>query len=84
MAATGVQLDVSKYLSDKEKEAVRLKKIDGVVYYAKKGFDPETGNPRPVLFPLTREEIEKSIEASQFQLDTFQQLLTDFDASTEA
>lgn len=83
MSEQNVSIDVSQYLEQKKAGTAKIVKLNGVAHYAKPGFDPETGNPRPVLVPLAREAVVKALESHKSGVETFTQILADVDEAPE-
>lgn len=78
-----IQVDLSQYLENKKTGAVQIAKLNGVAHYSKAAFDVETGKPKPLLIPLDRDVIAKTLEDRKNDVVIFETLLADMDAATE-
>lgn len=66
-----LNIDVSKYIAQKETGTVRIIKVNGVAQYAMRRFDPDEGTPVPMLVALS---LESAQEERQRLLDLVAQL----------
>jgi hypothetical protein len=76
-------INLQEFMRGRESGAVKIVKINGVAHYSKKGFDPESGAPMPVLLPISKEDIERSVAGMESDLAAMKQLIADLDAAKE-
>lgn len=78
-----ISLDVLlvQYKAAKAKGAVRILDIDGQVYYTQKGFDPHTGEQKPIHIPIILSDLQKMAEGMAEKQSLLDQLITDVENS---
>jgi hypothetical protein len=81
--ANETNIDVGNYRRHKQDNMVRIIKVNGVVHYALRRFDPETGKPVPLLITLNREQIETQKAALTESLAALDAMLVDIDSAQE-
>jgi hypothetical protein len=55
-------ISVSTYSQDKAAGLVSISNINGIAFYVRKAFDPQTGAPKPELTQVNVEQIDAAIE----------------------
>ena len=81
--ANEVNVDVSKYLAEKAAGTASLVRLNGVVRYTSRKFDPATGKPVPVLVPMDEAGLKTALGAAKAQVEVFTQLIEDFTKAEE-
>lgn len=79
----GITIDISKYLEQKETKAVSVVKLNGVVYYSKKAYNPDTGIPTSVLVPIEAAVIQAQLDSVRQQVAIFTAILADIETAVE-
>ena len=80
----GIQINVRDYIQAKAAGVTKVVRLNGVPHYTRKGFDPATGKPVPILVQLDRDQVDASIAQMESDLDNMRAMLTDMDAAQEA
>lgn len=76
-----VNLDVSKYIEARDAGQARFVNIDGTAYFSRRQFNPATGEPVPQLVPLSKQQIENSLEQAREAVRQLEALKADFEAA---
>lgn len=79
----GATINLREFMQGRESGVVKVVKINGAPHYSKKAFHPESGAPVPVLLPLSREDIDRSVASMEADLAAMKQLMADLDEAKE-
>lgn len=77
-----VGIDISDYLKAREGVA-SIVKLNGKTYYARRAFNPRSGEPDSQLVEVNRASMQKILEAKQADVAIFTQIIADIDAAAE-
>ena len=70
-------INVSTYSQDKAAGLVSISNINGIAFYVRKAFDPQTGAPKPEVTPVDVANIEAAILQNQKDAVNLAALLAD-------
>ena len=79
----GMQVNIGDYIEAKAAGVTQIVKLNGAPHYTRKGFDPLTGAPKPILAPLDRDQVAAAIAQMESDLANFRQVLADIDVAKE-
>lgn len=83
MQPQALNIDLSTYIEDAAAKTARFVKIDGVVYYAAKGFNPKDGKPTPIHSLVDVEVVRNTLNAHVKGVEILTQVLQDIEAAKE-
>lgn len=79
----GMQVNISDYIKAKAAGVTRVVRLNNIPHYTRKGFNPVTGAPVPILAPLDRDQLVATIAQMESDLENIREVLADLDAAPE-
>lgn len=83
MAEPSISIDIGAYMAGKADGTVRVIKLNGVVHYTQKRFDPNTAKPTPVFVALDDKGVAAVRAELQARVAALDELLRDIAAAPE-
>jgi hypothetical protein len=72
-----MSINLAQYAEKKAKGAAKLVNVEGKLHYIERRFHQETGEPTPVLVPVSVEALEQARANMTKDLDALDQVIAD-------